>query len=160
MEQLILNPLTKRYVKFGSANHKRLVANGTLPPPETMPAPKPKRLPEQTQQQKMDTEVIQQSVAAVEEHKEKFKGLSQEQSNDLIAKLLYDRLIAVPTKKLVGRPVLNKQPKQRPSMIQRPISMKPKKKHIVSNSSDDDDGDVSVTSSMIETDFSSDSESE
>ena len=160
MEQLILNPLTKRYVKFGSANHKRLVANGTLPPPETMPAPKPKRLPEQTQQQKMDTEVIQQSVAAVEEHKEKFKGLSQEQSNDLIAKLLYDRLIAVPTKKLVGRPVKNIQPKQRPSLIQRPISMKPKKKHIVSNSSDDDDGDVSVTSSMIETDFSSESESE
>ena len=95
MEQLILNPLTKRYVKFGSANHKRLGANGTLPPPEAMPAPKPKRLPEQNQQEKLDTKIIEQSVAAVEEHKNQFKGLSQEQSDDLIAKLLYDRLIAV-----------------------------------------------------------------
>jgi hypothetical protein len=158
MEQLILNPLTKRYVKFGSANHKRLVANGTLSPPETMPAPKPKRLPEQNQQQKIDTEIIQQSVAVVEENREKFKGLSQEESNDLISRLLYDRLIAVPSKKLVGRPILNKQPKTRPSTIQRPIILrqKPKKKHVVSS---DDDGDVSVTSSMIETsDCSSESD--
>jgi hypothetical protein len=157
MEQLILNPLTKRYVKFGSANHKRLVANGTLSPPETMPAPKPKRLPEQTQQQQMDTEIIKQSVGAVEEHKEKFKGLSQEQSDDLISKLLYDRLIAVPSKRLVGRPVLNKQPKVRPSTIQRPISMKPKKKYYPTHESDEE----SIASSMIETtDFSSESESE
>ena len=100
-----------------------------MPPVEILPVPKPKeRLPEQTQQQKMDTEIIKQSVAAVEEHKDQFRGLSQEQSNDLISKLLYDRLIAVPSKRLVGRPVLNKQPKQRPSTIQRPISMKPKKK--------------------------------
>ena len=162
MEQLIFNPQSKRYVKFGSANHKRLVANGTLPPPETMPTPKPKqRLLQQTQQQKMDTEIIKQSVAAVEEHKEKFKGLSQEESNDLISRLLYDRLIAVPSKRLVGRPVKNIQPQVRPSTIQRPISMRqmPKKKHIVSES-DDDDGDVSVTSSMIETDMSSDSEND
>ena len=122
MEQLILNPLTKRYVKFGSANHKRLVANGTLSPPEVMPAPKAReKLSEQTQQQKMDTEIIKQSVSVVEKNREQFKGLSQEESNDLIAKLLYDRLIAVPSKKLVGRPVLNKPFKSRPSIVQRPI---------------------------------------
>ena len=115
MEQLILNPLSKRYVKFGSANHKRLVANGTLPPPETMPAPKPKRLPEQTQQQQMDTEIIKQSVGAVEEHKNQFKGLSQDQSDAVIAKLLYDRLIAVPSKRLVGRPVKKSNPNRDPA---------------------------------------------
>jgi hypothetical protein len=105
MEQLILNPQSKRYVKFGSANHKRLIREGVLPPPETLPVPKTReRLPEQTQQQKNDTEIIKQSVAAVEEHKDQFRGLSQEQSDDLIAKLLYDRLIAVPSKRLVGRP--------------------------------------------------------
>ena len=109
MEQLILNPQSKRYVKFGSANHKRLIREGVLPPVEILPVPKPKeRLPEQTQQQKMDTEIIKQSVGAVEEHKDQFRGLSQEQSDDLISKLLYDRLIAVPSKRLVGRPVLNK----------------------------------------------------
>ena len=69
MEQLILNPLTKRYVKFGSANHKRFVANGTLSPPEVMPAPKAReKLSEQTQQQKMDTEIIKQSVSGVEKN--------------------------------------------------------------------------------------------
>ena len=162
MEQLILNPQSKRYVKFGSANHKRLIREGVLPPVEILPVPKPKeRLPEQTQQQKMDTEIIKQSVGAVEEHKDQFRGLSQEQSDDLISKLLYDRLIAVPSKRLVGRPVLNKQPKQRPSTIQRPISMKPKKKQYVPNFIDDDDDDESIAGSMIETtDFSSESESE
>ena len=75
MEQLILNPQSKRYVKFGSANHKRLIREGVLPPVEILPVPKPKeRLPEQTQQQKMDTEIIKQSVAAVEEHKDQFRG--------------------------------------------------------------------------------------
>jgi hypothetical protein len=97
-------------------------------------------------------------LVLLKKNKEKFKGLSQEESNDLISRLLYDRLIAVPSKKLVGRPVLNKQPKARPSTMQRPISMKPKKKHVVSDS--DDDGYVSVTSSMIETDMSSESESD
>ena len=160
MEQLVYNPSSKRYVKFGSSNYKRLVREGVLQPVDIIPAPKPKRLPEQTQQEKLDTKIIEQSVAAVEEHKEKFKGLSQEESNNLIAKLLYDRLISVPTKKLVGRPVKNIQPKVRPSTIQKPISMKPKKKHMVPNCIDDDDGDVSVTSSMIETDFSSESESD
>jgi len=156
MEQLILNPQSKRYVKFGSANHKRLVREGVLPAPETMPAPLPKRLPEQNQQEKLDTKIIEQSVAAVEEHKNQFKGLSQEQSDELIAKLLYDRLIAVPSKRLVGRPVLNKQPKQRPSTIQRPISMKPKKKYYPHESDEE-----SIASNMIETtDFSSESESE
>jgi hypothetical protein len=71
MEQLILNPFTKRYVKFGSANHKRLVANGTLPPPETMPAPKARERLEQTQQQKMETEIIKQSVSVVEKKQRK-----------------------------------------------------------------------------------------
>ena len=99
----------------------------------------------------------------MEEHKEKFKGLSQEQSDELIAKLLYDRLISVPSNRLVGRPVKNKP--TRPSTIQRPISMKPKKKQYVFNFNDDDDDDDesiagSVTSSMIETDFSSESESD
>ena len=156
MEQLILNPQSKRYVKFGSANYKRLVREGVLQPVDIIPAPKPKRLPEQTQQEKLDTKIIEQSVAAVEEHKNQFKGLSQEQSDELIAKLLYDRLIAVPSKRLVGRPVLNKQPKQRPSTIQRPIAMKPKKKYYPAHESDEE----SIASSMIETDFSSESESE
>lgn len=155
MEQLILNPLTKRYVKFGSANHKKLIANGTLAPPEAMPAPKAKEKIEKTQQQKLDTEIITQSVSVVEKNREQFRGLTQEESNDLIAKLLYDRLIAIPSKKLVGRPILNKQPKPRPSVIQRPIILH-KKKHAISD--DDDDGDVSVTSSMVETDYSSESD--
>ena len=159
MDQLILNPATKRYVKFGSANHKRLIREGVLQSVDILPAPKPKEKLEQNQQQKMDTEIIQQSVNVVEKNREKFKGLSQEQSDDLISRLLYDRLIAVPSKKLVGRPVKNKQSKPRPSIIQRPIltSMKPKKKQYVSS---DDDDDVSVTSSMIETDMSSESESD
>ena len=160
MEQLVYNPSSKRYVKFGSSNYKRLVREGVLQPVDIIPAPKPKRLPEQTQQEKLDTKIIEQSVAAVEEHKEKFKGLSQEESNNLIAKLLYDRLISVPTKKLVGRPVKNIQPKVRPSTIQKPISMKPKKKQYVPNFIDDDD-DESIAGSMIETtDFSSESDSE
>ena len=157
MEQLILNPQSKRYVKFGSANHKRLIREGVLPPVETLPVPKAiERLPEQNE--KMDTEIIKQSVAAVEEHKDQFKGLSQEQSDNLISKLLYDRLIAIPSKRLVGRPVLNKQPKQRPSIIQRPvITAQPRKKYHFAHETDEE----SIASNMIETtDFSSESDSE
>jgi len=157
MEQLVYNPSSKRYVKFGSANYKRLVREGVLQPVDIIPAPKPKRLPEQTQQEKLDTKIIEQSVGAVEEHKDQFRGLSQAQSDNLIAKLLYDRLISVPSKRLVGRPAKNIQPKVRPSTIQRPISMKPKKKQYVPNFTDDDD--ESVGSSQIETtDYSSESD--
>ena len=162
MEQLVYNPSTKRYVKFGSANHKRLIREGILQPPaETMPTPKPKqRLLEQTQQQKMDTEIIQQSVSVVEKNKEKFKGLSQDESNDLIAKLLYDRLISIPSKKLVGRPIVNKPIKVRPSVIQRPILIRQKTKKKPVESSDEED-EESVAESQIETtDFSSESESD
>jgi len=163
MEQLVYNPSTKRYVKFGSANHKRLIREGILQPPaETMPTPKPKqRLLEQTQQQKMDTEIIQQSVSVVEKNKEKFQGLTQDESNDLISRLLYDRLISVPSKKLVGRPVINKPTKPRPSVIQRPIAMKPKKPKKKPVESSDEDDEESVAESQIETtDFSSESESD
>jgi len=157
MEQLVYNPSSKRYVKFGSSNYKRLVREGVLQPVDIIPAPKPKRLPEQTQQEKLDTKIIEQSVGAVEEHKDQFRGLSQAQSDNLIAKLLYDRLISVPSKRLVGRPAKNIQPKVRPSTIQRPISMKPKKKQYVPNFTDDDD--ESVGSSQIETtDYSSESD--
>jgi hypothetical protein len=154
MEQLILNPKSNRYVKLGSANHKRLIREGILPAPETLPPPKPReRLPEQTQQQKNDTEIIKHSVAAVEENKEKFRGLSREESDDLIAKLLYDRLIAVPSKRLVGRPVKNKP--LRPSVIQRPVIAAPRRRNYPESDEE------SIASNMIETtDFSSESESE
>ena len=38
----IINPLTKRFIKIGSPQHKRLVRGGVLPPveqPETPPEP-------------------------------------------------------------------------------------------------------------------------
>ena len=41
-EQLVLNPQSKRYVKFGSSNHKRLIREGILPAVDALPAPKPK----------------------------------------------------------------------------------------------------------------------
>ena len=76
-EQLILNPATKRYVKMGSANHRRLIREGKLPAIEILPPP-PKVKAELTIESKTDTEIINHPVNVIEKNKDKLKGLSQE----------------------------------------------------------------------------------
>lgn len=158
-EQLVLNPQSKRYVKFGSSNHKRLIREGILPAVDALPAPKPKpsQLVEKSQQEKMDMRVIENAVQVVVENKNNLKGLSQQESDELISRLLYERLCMVPSKKLVGRPIKTSKP-VKPSVIQRPISMRQKKRQ--EPSSEDSDDDVSIASNQIETTDNPDSDSD
>ena len=156
-EQLILNPATKRYVKMGSANHRRLIREGKLPAIEILPAP-PKVKAELTIESKTDTEIINHTVNVIEKNQDKLKGLSQEDMDIMISKLLYERLVLLPSKRLVGRPLtVRAQPLQtqktknssknhKPTIIQKPLSMRarrPTKKE----SSDEDE----ISSSQIET---------
>ena len=155
-EQLILNPATKRYVKMGSANHRRLIREGKLPAIEILPAP-PKVKAELTIESKTDTEIINHTVNVIEKNQDKLKGLSQEDMDIMISKLLYERLVLLPSKRLVGRPLtVRAQPLQtqktktisrtKPTIIQKPLSMRarrPTKKE----SLDEDE----ISSSQIET---------
>ena len=148
-EQLILNPATKRYVKMGSANHRRLIREGKLPAIEILPAP-PKVKAELTIESKTDTEIINHTVNVIEKNQDKLKGLSQEDMDIMISKLLYERLVLLPSKRLVGRPLTtttkNSSKNHKPTIIQKPLSMRarrPTKKE----SSDEDE----ISSSQIET---------
>ena len=164
-EQLILNPATKRYVKMGSANHKRLIRDGKLPAMETLPVQSKVKTP-QSLEAKTESEIITHTVNIIEKNKESLKGLSQGDMDDMISKLLYERLVLLPSKRLVGRPLTvrasplqtqNKTTslqtkKTKPSVIQKPLSMRSRRPPKEESSEEDD-----ITSSQIET---TDNESE
>ena len=155
-EQLILNPATKRYVKMGSANHRRLIREGKLPAIEILPAP-PKVKAELTIESKTDTEIINHTVNVIEKNQDKLKGLSQEDMDIMISKLLYERLVLLPSKRLVGRPLTtttkNSSKNHKPSVIQKPLSMRQRRPPKKETSEED------IASSQIETtDYESEEE--
>ena len=149
-EQLILNPATKRYVKMGSANHRRLIRDGKLPAMETLPVQSKVKTP-QSLEAKTESEIISHTVNIIEKNKESLKGLSQSDMDDMISKLLYERLVLLPSKRLVGRPLESSKTtssqtkKTKPSVIQKPLSMRQRKKKEISSDEDE------ITASQIET---------
>ena len=96
----IQNPLTKRYVKIGSPQHKRLVRNGTLPPvEETPPEPSPES-PEfnekhlQTKLAEISTDLIRDNLKTIV----KSQKLSDKDMDILLKKMLYEKLCMKPDK--------------------------------------------------------------
>ena len=96
----ILNPLTKRFVKIGSPQHKRLVRNGTLPPvEETPPEPSPEA-PEfnekhlQNKLAEISTDMIRDNLKTIV----KSQKLSDKDMDILIKKMLYEKLCMQPDK--------------------------------------------------------------
>ena len=98
----IQNPLTKRYVKIGSPQHKRLIRSGVLPPveqPETPPEPSPEA-PEfnekhlQTKLAEISTDLIRDNLKTIV----KSQKLSDKDMDILIKKLLFEKLCMKPDK--------------------------------------------------------------
>ena len=100
----IQNPLTKRYVKIGSPQHKRLVRNGTLPPvEETPPEPSPAALgiPIEFNEKHLQTKLAELSTDLIRDNLKtivKSQKLSDKDMDILIKKMLYEKLCIKPDK--------------------------------------------------------------
>ena len=104
----IINPLTKKFIKIGSPQHKRLVRGGVLPPveqPETPPptpeiSQTPPPTPEfnekklQTKLAEISTDMIQKELKTIV----KSQKLSEKDLDILLKKMLYEKLCMQPDK--------------------------------------------------------------
>ena len=164
--ELVLNPLTGRYVKKHSTSWLRLVAQGTLKGDPVIPTrPDPAVLEPVTVRN--DRVVITDLVNVAEEHKDVLKGLSRSEIDDLLSKALYERLMIRPAskstveqpKRTVGRPRgISSRPVAISRSVAAPMSkeMRTKKammdaKAYASDSDSDDDTEQSISSADIET---------
>ena len=98
----IQNPLTKRYVKIGSPQHKRLVRNGTLPP-ETPPEPNPEALgiPIEFNEKHLQNKLAEISTDLIRDNLKtivKSQKLSDKDMDILLKKMLYEKLCMKPDK--------------------------------------------------------------
>ena len=102
----IQNPLTKRYVKIGSPQHKRLIRSGVLPPveqPETPPEPSPAALgiPIEFNEKHLQTKLAELSTDLIRDNLKtivKSQKLSDKDMDILIKKLLFEKLCIKPDK--------------------------------------------------------------
>ena len=145
MQTHIVNPKTNRLIKIGSKQAIRLAKEGIITLPETAyvieekqtiqePAQSPcsRREPDFKQEPQpviiqpensSKTKKIKKELKEIaQENKEKFVGISQEQSDELLKKMLYEKLF-------VNKPTSDKKKKKK------------KKRVIVQSSSDDSDSD-------------------
>ena len=90
--ELVLNPLTGRYLRKYSSNWVRLVAQGTIAGDPKIEAPVDSRVTEPVQIRN-DRGVIADLVNLADEKKDSLKGLSRAEIDDLLSKALYERLI-------------------------------------------------------------------
>lgn len=90
--ELVLNPLTGRYVKKYSSNWLRLVAQGTIAGDPKIEAPIDSKVTEPVQNRN-DRGVINDLVNLAEEKKDSLKGLTRTEIDDLLSKALYERLM-------------------------------------------------------------------
>ena len=98
----IQNPLTKRYVKIGSPQHKRLVRNGTLPPVEETPqTPEALGIPIEFNEKHLQTKLAEISTDLIRDNLKtivKSQKLSDKDMDILIKKLLFEKLCLKPDK--------------------------------------------------------------
>jgi len=87
--ELVLNPLTGRYVKKHSSSYLRLVAQGTIAGDPKIEVP----IVTEPVQTRNDRGVINDLVNLVEEKKDALRGLSRAEIDDLLSKALYERLM-------------------------------------------------------------------
>lgn len=183
--ELILNPLTGRYIRKGGSHYRRLVAQGTIAGDPVIVPPSEQKPPEPMQVQN-DRGVVTDLVRLAEENKDALRGLNRAEIDDLLSKALYERLIMKPqsakakassgrlgdaSSRPVGRP---RGITARPVAITRTVAapmtkaMQTKKalldaKAYASDSDEDDDeeaGSESISSADIETSTAQESSDE
>lgn len=173
--ELVLNPLTGRYLRKGGTHYRRLVAQGTIAGDPVIMPPSEQKPPEPVQVRN-DRGVVTDLVRLAEENKDALRGLNRAEIDDLLSKALYERLIMKPqsakakassgrvsdaSSRPVGRP---RGITARPVAITRTVAapmtkaMQTKKalldaKAYASDSDEDDDeaGSESISSADIET---------
>ena len=177
--QLILNPLTGRYVKKFGSNYLRLVAQGTIQGDPVITAPMSESITEPVQTRN-DRGLIHELTEVAAEKKDALKGLSRAELDDLLSKALYEKLITRPTApRSAALPKVGQPAPTRPRGITaRPVpitrsaaapltaAMRSKKAlmdaqaYADSDTDSDESGDVSIGSTDIETSVQEGSESE
>ena len=90
--QLVLNPLTGRYVKKFGSNYLRLVAQGSIIGDPVINAPLGESITEPVQT-RTDRGLIKELSSIAEEKKEVLRGLSRAELDELLSKALYEKLI-------------------------------------------------------------------
>lgn len=163
-KELVLNPLTGRYIRKGGSHYRRLVEQGTIAGDPVIAPPTEQKAPEPVQVRN-DRGVVTDLVRLAEENKDALRGLSRAEIDDLLSKALYERLIMRPAGKTaatrpVGRP---RGIAARPVAITRTVAapmtkaMRTKKAMLdaraYASNSDEDESDESVSESVSSADI-------
>lgn len=174
--ELILNPLTGRYVRKYGSSYLRLVAQGTIMGDPVISAPIGESITEPVQTRN-DRGLVQELSQIAEEKKDILKGLSRTEIDELVSKALFERLMirAVPPKSAalskVGQPAPARPrgltaravPIARSAAAPLTAAMRSKKAlmdaQAYGNSDTDSDEENTVASSDIETSVQEESES-
>lgn len=86
---MIKNPLTNRSIKVGGDIYKKLLKDGVIKPPEPKVEPEPRVEPEP----EVEKELMTAAVNTVAKNKKQFVGLSQKETDKMLKKLLYEKLV-------------------------------------------------------------------
>ena len=91
-EDLVLNPLSGRYCRKYGTIWKRLVEQGTIEGLAEIPAISGKKAAP-TIDKRIDSHLLNQTATIASEQKDKLKGLSRAEADELLSQFLYERLI-------------------------------------------------------------------
>jgi hypothetical protein len=97
----IQNPLTKRYLKIGSPQYKRLVKNGTLKAVEETPQQTPETPTPEFNEKHLQTKLAEISTDMIKDNLKtivKAQKLTDKDMDILIKKLLFEKLCIKPDK--------------------------------------------------------------
>ncbi len=118
-KELVLNPISGRYVvKYGS-KWQALVADGSIPPEPTIPpksslgakAKEPEPL-----QRRIDKAAMNELGAIAVEQYDALRGVSRVEAEDLLSKFLYERLVAKTPPGLKVAAHVNRTAHERPTL--------------------------------------------
>lgn len=137
MTDSVINPQSNRFVKVGTQKYKRLVREGIIkpieqvPPQVPTPSPEPEPLhietpsPEKTPKFNEDdyhTKMRETFQQIVKENEEKLVDLSQKQCDQLLKKLLYQKLCVDKPEEKPKKKTKNKKKKNKFKIVQPPSS--------------------------------------
>ena len=84
---MIKNPKTNRMIKIGSQQHRKAITDGILPMDSLYPAKQTDTTPCDTKK-----EMTKRCVDIIGDNKKQFKKLNQDDSDELLKKMLYEKL--------------------------------------------------------------------
>jgi hypothetical protein len=132
---MIKNPITGRRILIGGKAYTKLLAKGLIEPPDEE-KPEEKERPEQKTD--FEEKLINTSIDVAKENITKFKKISQEESDELLKRLLYEKLCLEPQKNESRKVKFKKNKKHR---------KKKKKKHFLMPSSSESESSSESSSS-------------